>query len=66
MQRDLLPIIEGTTVSTKFGDVKTDRNYLYLWIKFERNLGKSNKYINFKYYKYSTYENFLFLPLKIN
>jgi ATP-dependent HslUV protease ATP-binding subunit HslU len=24
VQRDLLPIIEGTTVSTKFGDVKTD------------------------------------------
>lgn len=24
MQRDLLPIIEGTTVSTKYGDVKTD------------------------------------------
>lgn len=24
VQRDLLPLIEGTTVSTKFGDVKTD------------------------------------------
>jgi len=24
VQRDLLPIIEGTTVSTKFGDVRTD------------------------------------------
>lgn len=24
VQRDLLPIIEGTSVSTKFGDVKTD------------------------------------------
>ncbi len=24
VQRDLLPIIEGTTVSTKYGDVKTD------------------------------------------
>lgn len=24
VQRDLLPLIEGTTVNTKFGDVKTD------------------------------------------
>lgn len=24
VQRDLLPLIEGTTVSTKYGDVKTD------------------------------------------
>lgn len=24
VQRDLLPLIEGTTVSTKWGDVKTD------------------------------------------
>ena len=24
VQRDLLPLIEGTTVPTKFGDVKTD------------------------------------------
>jgi ATP-dependent HslUV protease ATP-binding subunit HslU len=24
VQRDLLPIIEGTTVNTKYGDVKTD------------------------------------------
>ena len=24
MQRDLLPLIEGTTVSTKYGPVKTD------------------------------------------
>lgn len=24
VQRDLLPIIEGTVVNTKFGDVKTD------------------------------------------
>jgi len=24
VQRDLLPIIEGTTITTKFGDVKTD------------------------------------------
>jgi len=24
VQRDLLPLIEGTTISTKFGDVKTD------------------------------------------
>jgi ATP-dependent HslUV protease ATP-binding subunit HslU len=24
VQRDLLPLIEGTTVSTKFGDVRTD------------------------------------------
>lgn len=24
VQRDLLPIIEGTTVNTKYGDVRTD------------------------------------------
>jgi ATP-dependent HslUV protease ATP-binding subunit HslU len=24
VQRDLLPLIEGTTVNTKYGDVKTD------------------------------------------
>ena len=24
VQRDLLPIIEGTTINTKYGDVKTD------------------------------------------
>lgn len=24
VQRDLLPLIEGTTINTKFGDIKTD------------------------------------------
>ena len=29
VQRDLLPLIEGTTISTKIGDIKTD-NILFI------------------------------------
>ena len=32
VQRDLLPLIEGTTVSTKHGPIKTDHILIYcLW-----------------------------------
>ena len=30
VQRDLLPIIDGTTINTKYGDVKTDRTFIFL------------------------------------
>ena len=29
VQRDLLPLIEGTTVSTKYGPIKTDHFYSF-------------------------------------
>lgn len=32
VQRDLLPLIEGTTVTTKYGMVKTD-HILFIWLR---------------------------------
>jgi ATP-dependent HslUV protease ATP-binding subunit HslU len=43
VQRDLLPILEGTTVSTKYGDVKTDRTiyliryFIHYWRSFQHH-----------------------------